>query len=162
MGPEIVGEVVEAARELAGVRTGDLVVSPFTASCGGWFLCTHELPARCVEGQLFGWVERGRGLHGAQAELVRVPPADTTLVRLPAALVPEAALLLADVLPTGYHCAVMAGAGPGVVCAVLGCGPVGLMAGPPPRQPGAERVPPLHAGPPRPDPPPPLRAPPPP
>src|SRR5258708_12266278 len=154
MGPEIVGEVVEAARELAGVRTGDLVVSPFTASCGGWFLCTHELPARCVEGQLFGWVERGRGLHGAQAELVRVPPADTTLVRLPDALVPEAALLLADVLPTGYHCAVMAGAGPGVVCAVLGCGPVGPMAAPPPPRPRAGPLPPTPPGPPPPSPPP--------
>jgi 2-desacetyl-2-hydroxyethyl bacteriochlorophyllide A dehydrogenase len=140
MGHEFVGEVVDTGRDVARVRTGDLVVSPFTTSCGACFFCTHELPARCTEGQLFGWVERGRGLHGAQAELVRVPLADTTLVRLPDSIAPEAALLLGDVLPTGYHCAVMAVAGPGVVCAVVGCGPVGLMAVLAARELGAELV----------------------
>ena len=140
MGHEFLGEVVELGGEVARIRKGDLVVSPFTTSCGECFFCTHELPARCVRGQLFGWVERGHGLHGAQAELVRVPLADTTLVRIPGDFAPEAGLLLGDVLSTGYHCAVMAGAGPGVLCAVVGCGPVGLMAVLAARELGAERV----------------------
>jgi threonine dehydrogenase-like Zn-dependent dehydrogenase len=127
MGHEFLGEVVEKGAA-SSLRVGDIVVSPFTTSCGACFYCTGGLTARCVHGQLFGWVEHGAGLHGAQAELVRVPLADTTLVPLPPGLAPEAGLLLGDVLATGHHCAVMAGAGPGTVCAVVGAGPVGLMA----------------------------------
>jgi threonine dehydrogenase-like Zn-dependent dehydrogenase len=67
-------------------------------------------------------------LHGGQAELVRVPLADSTLLRIPAGLATEAALLLGDVLATGYHCAVMGGVETDSSCAVVGCGPVGLMA----------------------------------
>ncbi|HSR15900.1 MAG TPA: zinc-binding dehydrogenase, partial [Gemmatimonadales bacterium] len=84
--------------------------------------------ARCERGQLFGWREQGRGLHGAQAELVRVPLADGTLFPVGAELPAEAALLLADVMPTGWHGATLAESGPGRVTAVVGCGPVGLMA----------------------------------
>ncbi|HEX7023710.1 MAG TPA: alcohol dehydrogenase family protein [Gemmatimonadales bacterium] len=128
MGHEFLGEIVAAGPEVARFRSGDRVVSPFTTSCGACFYCARQLPARCTRGQLFGWVEHGRGLHGGQAELVRVPLADTTLLRVPAGLAPEAALLLGDVLATGHHCAVMGGVSPGSTCAVIGCGPVGLMA----------------------------------
>jgi threonine dehydrogenase-like Zn-dependent dehydrogenase len=140
MGHEFIGEVVDAGAEVASFRKGAVVVSPFTTSCGACYYCLHELPARCTAGQLFGWVERGAGLHGAQAELVRVPLADTTLVPLPADLAPEAGLLLGDVLSTGHHCALMAGAAPGTACAVVGCGPVGLMAVLAARELGAEPV----------------------
>ena len=128
MGHEFLGEVVEVGRDVSRLRRGDLVVSPFTSSCGACFYCTHGLPARCTSGQLFGWVERGAGLHGGQAELVRVPLADTTLFPLPTELAPGAGLLLGDVLATGWHAAVMGGISPGAVAAVVGCGPVGLMA----------------------------------
>ena len=73
MGHEFLGEVVEVGRDVSRLRRGDLVVSPFTTSCGACFYCTHGLPARCTSGQLFGWVELGAGLHGGQAELVRFP-----------------------------------------------------------------------------------------
>src|ERR1044071_2788141 len=139
MGHEFLGEVVEKGAA-SSLRVGDIVVSPFTTSCGACFYCTGGLTARCVHGQLFGWVEHGAGLDGAQAELVRVPLADTTLVPVPPGLAPEAALLLGDVLSTGHHCAVMAGAGPGTVCAVVGAGPVGLMAVLAARELGAERI----------------------
>ena len=140
LGHEFVGEVVATGPEVTRFRAGDQVVSPFTTSCGACFYCRTGLPARCVRGQLFGWVERGRGLHGGQAELVRVPLADTTLVGIPSGLVPEAALLLGDVLATGYHCATLGEAGPGRSCAVVGCGPVGLMAVLSARELGAERI----------------------
>jgi threonine dehydrogenase-like Zn-dependent dehydrogenase len=128
MGHEFLGEVVEVGRDVSRHARGDRVVSPFTTSCGTCFYCSHGLPARCTSGQLFGWVERGAGLHGGQAELVRVPLADTTLFPVPAELGPEAGLLLGDVLATGWHAAVMGGVAPGAVAAVVGCGPVGLMA----------------------------------
>jgi threonine dehydrogenase-like Zn-dependent dehydrogenase len=128
MGHEFLGEIVAVGAEVRRLRPGDRVVSPFTTSCGTCFYCSHGLPARCLQGQLFGWVERARGLHGAQAGLVRVPLADTTLLELPAELPAEAGLVIGDVLATGYHSAVMGGVGPGASCAVVGCGPVGLMA----------------------------------
>jgi threonine dehydrogenase-like Zn-dependent dehydrogenase len=140
MGHEFLGEVVEVGRDVSRLARGDRVVSPFTTSCGACFYCTHGLPARCTTGQLFGWVERGSGLHGGQAELVRVPLADTTLFPLPAELAPEAGLLLGDVLATGWHAAVMGGVSPGAVTAVVGCGPVGLMAVLAARELGAERI----------------------
>ena len=77
LGHEFVGEVLEVGAD-AGVPIGARVASPFTTCCGACHFCRIELPARCEHGALFGWVQDGRGLHGAQAELVRVPLADAT------------------------------------------------------------------------------------
>ena len=140
MGHEFAGEVVEAGVGVAAFRPGDLVVSPFTTSCGSCFYCRMGLTARCVRGQLFGWVEQGKGLHGAQAELVRVPLADTTLVAVPEGAALEQALFTGDVLATGWFGAEGAGIGPGSTAAVVGCGPVGLMAVIAARELGAERI----------------------
>lgn len=140
MGHEFVGEIVDAGAGVAGFQAGDLVVSPFTTSCGECFYCRVGLTARCVSGELFGWVEEGRGLQGVQAELARVPLADSTLVRVPAGTPAELALFAGDVLATGWFGAESAGAAPGVVTAVVGCGPVGLMAVVAARELGSERV----------------------
>jgi len=128
MGHECMGEVVALGAGVRDRRVGERVVCPFTTSCGACWYCRTGLTARCERGQLLGWREQGRGLHGAQAELVRVPLADGTLFPVGAELPAEAALLLADVLPTGWHGTLLAEAGPGRVVVVLGCGPVGLMA----------------------------------
>lgn len=140
MGHEFAGEVVAAGAGVARFRPGDRVVSPFTTSCGDCYYCRAGLTARCARGQLFGWVEKGRGLHGAQAELVRVPLADTTLVPVPEGTPAETALFAGDILATGWFGAESAGAGPGRSVAVVGCGPVGLMAVLAARELGAERV----------------------
>jgi threonine dehydrogenase-like Zn-dependent dehydrogenase len=129
MGHEFVGRVVEVGRGVRAFRRGDRVVAPFTTSCGACASCDIGLTSRCVRGQLFGWVENGRGLHGAQAELVRVPLADTTLVAVPDALGDDAlALLAGDVLSTALFAAELADVRAGDVVAVVGCGPVGLLA----------------------------------
>jgi len=128
MGHEFVGQVVAVGAAVRSLAPGQAVFSPFTTSCGECPPCRSGLTARCLSGDLFGWVEAGRGLHGAQAEMVRVPLADTTLIPLPAELSPEIGLLVGDVLSTGYFCAKQAGVREGGVYAVLGCGPVGLMA----------------------------------
>lgn len=140
MGHELAGEVVEAGPGVTRFRAGDLVVSPFTTSCGACFYCRLGLTARCERGQLFGWVEAGRGLHGVQAEYVRVPLADSTLVPIPEGTPAEEALFAGDVLATGWFGAESAGASPGRTVAVVGCGPVGLMAVIAARELGAERV----------------------
>ena len=105
MGHEVVGEVLETGAGVTTLKTGDRVACPFTTSCGRCFYCLRGLTCRCTEGQLFGWVEDGEGLQGTQAERVRVPLADSTLVKLPDSVSDEDGLLLGDVLPTGYYCA---------------------------------------------------------
>lgn len=128
MGHEFVGEIVETGAEVPGLARGTRVLSPFTTSCGRCFACRRGLTARCAEGRLFGWVQDGVGLEGSQADYVRVPLAATTLVPVPEPVTDEAALLLGDVLATGYFCARQAEVKPGSTVAVVGCGPVGLMA----------------------------------
>lgn len=140
MGHEFVGRVVERGDGVTTLPIGARVVAPFTTSCGKCRLCAAGLTARCESGELFGWVENGRGLHGAQAELVRVPLADTTLVPVAESVPVEAALLCGDILSTGLFCADMAGVNEGSIVAVLGCGPVGLMAIVAARRRGAQTV----------------------
>ncbi|HSJ30325.1 MAG TPA: alcohol dehydrogenase catalytic domain-containing protein [Longimicrobiales bacterium] len=128
MGHEMVGRVVEVGSDVRTFRRGDRVVAPFTTSCGACPACESGLTSRCVRGQLFGWVENGRGLHGAQAERVRVPLADTTLVAVPDELEDGLALLAGDVLSTALFAAELAGVRTGDTVAIVGCGPVGLLA----------------------------------
>ncbi len=140
MGHEFVGRVEEVGSEVTRIGPGVRIVSPFSTSCGRCFFCSRGLSARCSSGQLFGWVQGGVGLQGAQAERVRVPLADSTLVPIDDDLLAALALLLADVLPTGWHCALQGEVGPGTTVCVIGCGPVGLMAVASAREQGAERV----------------------
>ncbi len=140
LGHEFLGQVIEVGRGVERFTAGTTVVAPFTTSCGACFYCREGLTCRCSKGQLFGWVERGTGLHGAQAEYVRVPLADTSLLEVPPDVPREQALLCGDVLSTGLFCAEAGDVRPGSVVAVIGCGPVGLMAIVGAREHGAERV----------------------
>lgn len=128
LGHEFIGEVVEIGSSVEHFQLGDRIVSPFSTSCGRCFYCNSGLTARCERGQLFGWREAGQGLHGAQAEYVRVPLADSTLVHAPDDLPPEVVLLAGDVLSTGLFSARVGDVGTGSAVGVVGCGPVGLMA----------------------------------
>ena len=128
MGHEPLGEVVEVGSAVRVHTVGAKVVAPFTTNCGDCFYCETGLTARCSSGQLFGWVEGGKGLHGGQAEYVRVPHADATLVAVPDGLDEAVALLSGDILSTAAFGADIAGVCDGHVTAVIGCGPVGLLA----------------------------------
>jgi threonine dehydrogenase-like Zn-dependent dehydrogenase len=127
MGHEFTGIVEEAGSDVKRFKKGAKVLSPFTTSCGECFYCRIGLTCRCEKGNLFGWVEKGHGLHGAQAGYLRVPMADSTLLPLSNDLNEKKGLLLGDVFSTGYFCADNAGIKPKNVYAVIGCGPVGLM-----------------------------------
>ncbi len=127
MGHEAAGRVMEAGPGVRRFRAGDRVAIPFTTSCGTCPFCRDGLTSRCVKGELFGWIEKGVGLAGLQAEAARVPMAETTLMKLPDEVSDEEGLLLGDIASTGAFCADLAGAGPGGAWVVIGCGPVGLM-----------------------------------
>ena len=140
MGHELVGRVVDAGREARRHAVGTRVVAPFSTCCGSCFYCARGLSARCVRGALFGWVQEGRGLHGGQAEYVRVPYADASLVAVDEDLPAELALLLADVVPTGWNVARLGEVSAGDLVVVLGLGPIGLAAVVAALEQGASRV----------------------
>jgi threonine dehydrogenase-like Zn-dependent dehydrogenase len=134
MGHELVGVVEEVGSAVTALRPGDRVVAPFTVNCGVCFFCRRGLTGRCLRSSGFGFVSAdGQGLQGAQAERVRVPLAEPTLVKLPdrradgRRFEDREALFLGDILSTAYGCALAAGIGAGDVVAVVGCGPVGLL-----------------------------------
>jgi threonine dehydrogenase-like Zn-dependent dehydrogenase len=83
---------------------------------------------QCAGRSLFGYSGVYPRLDGGQAELVRVPQADRALRPLPEEVTDEAAVFLADILPTGHAAVVRGDVAPGDTVAVVGCGPVGLMA----------------------------------
>lgn len=140
MGHEFVGEVVEVGSSVKSFRIGDTVMSPFTTNCGLCYYCIIGLTCRCIKGQLYGWVEQGVGLHGGQAEYVRVPLADSTLEKIPEGVSLDEGLLLGDILSTGYFCAHQAEINASKIHAVIGCGPVGLMTIVGSRELGAEKL----------------------
>ena len=132
MGHEFVGEVVDVGSAVKQFQVGDRVCAPFTTSCGGCFYCDQGLTCRCESGELFGWRSNQSGLHGGQAELVRVPLADGTLVKTDG-LSDELALLLGDNLTTAAFANELAndnrdaGQRANQVKVVIGCGTVGLI-----------------------------------
>jgi threonine dehydrogenase-like Zn-dependent dehydrogenase len=137
-GHEFVGVVAEVGAGVARLRVGDLVVAPFTYSDGVCAPCVRGFPGSCRSGGMFG-VHAG----GGQAEAVRVPFADSTLIPVPMAEDDEripAVLALADVLPTGVHAVASSRIAPGSAVAVIGDGPVGLCSVLAARRAGAERV----------------------
>jgi threonine dehydrogenase-like Zn-dependent dehydrogenase len=140
MGHELVGRIVEAGPQARRHSVGTRVVAPFSTCCGACYYCRRGLSARCPDGALFGWVQERQGLQGAQAEFVRVPHADATLVPVDDGLPAELAVLLADVVPTGWHVARLGEVSAGDTVVVLGCGPVGLAATVAAREQGAGRV----------------------
>ena len=140
MGHEFVGVVVETGKAVKQLKKGDQVVSPFTTNCGYCYYCKIGLTCRCIHGQLYGWVQDGVGLHGGQAEFVRVPLADATLLKFEAPISAEEALLIGDVRSTGYYCADQIGIQKEGVYVVLGCGPVGLMSIIAAQELGAEKI----------------------
>ncbi|MFJ2263694.1 alcohol dehydrogenase catalytic domain-containing protein [Streptomyces sp. NPDC087844] len=127
MGHEFLGIVEETGSEVRGLQRGDFVVSPFAFADNTCAICRDGFHTACPHG---GWYGAG-GVGGAQAEAVRVPQADGTLVRIPTdvdtALLPSL-LALSDVYLTGYHAAHMGRVEPGRTVTVIGDGAVGLSA----------------------------------
>lgn len=128
LGHEFVGEVVEVGTALKRFRVGDSVMSADFTACGRCRWCDGGDHWQCGERAFFGTgTAFGPALSGGQAEYVRVPHADTTLGELPAGCSPEAGLLMADNLATGWVAAERGAVGAGDCVVVIGGGTVGQL-----------------------------------
>jgi threonine dehydrogenase-like Zn-dependent dehydrogenase len=141
MGHEFIGIVEDTGPEVTIVRKGDLVVSPFAISDNTCEFCREGLHTSCAHPQANFW--DGEPDEGGQAEAIRVPLADGTLVKLPVAAdsgLMSSLLTLSDVFGTGYHAAKARGVSRGTRVTVIGDGAVGLMAVLSAKRLGAEQI----------------------
>ncbi len=136
MGHEYVGIVEEVGSSVRTIKPGQFVVGSFFASDNTCVLCQAGYQSKCLHSQYVG-------AGGAQADRLRVPLADGTLVATPD--IPSAGMIAdllaaSDVLGTGWFGAVAADVGPGKTVVVIGDGAVGLLAVLASRELGAERI----------------------
>jgi threonine dehydrogenase-like Zn-dependent dehydrogenase len=139
-GHEWMGIVEEVGSEVRNIKKGDRVLAPFAFSDGSCEFCGKGLQTSCKEGGFWG----GKN-DGGQAEAVRAPFADGTLVVVPPQVEGDEAMLkailpLTDVMSTGHHAAVSAGVKRGGTVAVVGDGAVGLCGVLAAKRLGAERI----------------------
>jgi S-(hydroxymethyl)glutathione dehydrogenase/alcohol dehydrogenase len=135
-GHEFCGVVEQVGPEVRNLKPGDHVLVPFNIACGKCEFCQQGLFGNCHEsnaqatavGGIFGYSHTAGGYDGGQAQYVRVPYADVGPMVIPDWMDPDDAVLLTDVVPTGYQAAEMGGIRPGDTVVVFGAGPVGLMA----------------------------------
>ncbi|RAX52081.1 alcohol dehydrogenase [Helicobacter sp. 16-1353] len=125
LGHEGVGIVEEVGSGVSNFKKGDRVIISCVTSCGKCEYCKRGLYAHCKDG---GWI-LGHKINGTQAEYVRIPHADNSLYALPKGLPEEKAVMLSDILPTGYEIGVKYGKiSPSQTVAIVGSGPIGIAA----------------------------------
>jgi threonine dehydrogenase-like Zn-dependent dehydrogenase len=144
IGHEFIGVVEAVGPDVTTVSPGDFVIAPFAVSCGVCEFCRAGLQTSCVNGGF--WNDPALGTGGGQAEAVRVPLADGTLVAVPGVSdstdegLLASLLTLSDVYGTGWHAAVQGGVRAGSTVTVIGDGAVGLLAVLSAKQLGPERI----------------------
>ncbi|MGE5519662.1 MAG: zinc-dependent alcohol dehydrogenase [Candidatus Dadabacteria bacterium] len=135
-GHEFTGVVEQVGSSVQKLKVGDHVLVPFNIACGICPFCRQELFGNCHEsnpeatavGGIFGYSHTAGGYDGGQAEYVRVPYADVGPTIIPQGMDLDDAVLLTDVVPTGYQAAEMGGIKKGDTVVVFGAGPIGIMA----------------------------------
>ena len=136
LGHEPMGIVEEVGSEVHEVKAGDRVVVPFNISCGSCFMCEQGLQSQCETTQvreqgkgaaLFGYTKLYGQVPGGQAELLRVPFANTVPIRVPEGFPDDRFVFLSDVLPTAWQAVEYADVPDGGSVVVLGLGPIGDM-----------------------------------
>ena len=126
LGHEAVGEVVQVGELVKDFKPGDKVI--ISAITPDWnSLEAQESYAMHSGGMLSGW-KFSNFKDGVFAEYFHVNDADGNLAHLPEGMDLGAACMLSDMVPTGFHGAELADIQFGDNVAVIGIGPVGLMA----------------------------------
>src|SRR6476660_7553979 len=137
LGHEPMGVVREVGPEITNRAVGDRVVIPFQISCGSCYMCDQQLFTQCETTQvrdqgmgaaLFGYSELYGQVPGGQAELLRVPQAQFTHIKVPDGPPDSRFVYLSDVLPTAWQAVAYAAVPKGGSVTVLGLGPIGDMA----------------------------------
>ncbi len=137
LGHETMGIVEEVGSEVTHISVGDRVVVPFNISCGHCWMCQRGFMAQCETTQvrdqgkgasLFGFTELYGSVPGGQAEYLRVPQAQFGPILVPEGVADERFLYLSDILPTAWQGVEYADVPDGGSLAVIGLGPVGLLA----------------------------------
>src|SRR3954452_2323229 len=137
LGHEPMGIVEEVGSAVTELQPGDRVVIPFQISCGHCYMCDQGLQTQCETTQvrdqdmgamLFGYTKLYGNKDGGQAELLRVPQANYTHIKVPEGPPDERFVYLSDVLPTAWQAVEYAEIPDGGSVTVLGLGPIGDMA----------------------------------
>ena len=135
-GHEFTGVVEEVGAAVRNLKAGDHVLVPFNVFCGSCYFCERELYGNCHNvnpeatalGGAYGYSHTAGGYDGGQAEYVRVPFADVGPTLIPPGMHIEDAVLLTDVVPTGYQAAEMGNIKENDTVVIFGAGPIGIMA----------------------------------
>src|ERR1022692_1121199 len=123
LGHEGIGVVEQIGSGVSEFHVGDKVILSCVTACLKCDFCRRGMYSHCRHG---GWI-LGYTIDGTQAEYVRIPHADGSLYNFPSGEDEEAMVMLSDILPTGFECAVLNGqVAPGKTVAIVGSGPVGL------------------------------------
>jgi alcohol dehydrogenase len=126
LGHEAVGTIVDIGSGVTGLVEGDRVLASCISACGVCAYCRQSRYGQCRNGG--GWI-LGHLVDGVQAQFARLPFADMSAYRLPHTVSDEAAVMLADILPTSYEVGVLNGqVRPGDTVVIVGAGPIGLAA----------------------------------
>lgn len=128
LGHEFVGVVEAVGEGVQSLKPGDRVVGPFHVACGACRACRRGEFNLCEKRGVYGYGPLMGNLPGAQAEWLLVPYGDVNLRKLPEKLSEERAIFAGDILSTAFGGLVQGGLRPGERVAVIGAGPVGLMA----------------------------------
>ena len=124
VGHEMVGVVEQVGSRVTSVKPGDRVTVNVETFCGECFFCQHGYVNNCTDVN-GGWA-LGCRIDGGQAEYVRVPYADRGLNRIPDSVSDEQALLVGDVLATGFWAARISEISGDDTVLVIGAGPTGI------------------------------------
>lgn len=124
VGHEMVGVVEQVGAKVQRVQVGDRVTVNVETFCGECFFCKNGWVNNCTD-QNGGWA-LGCRIDGGQAEYVRVPYADQGLEKIPDGVTDLQALLVGDVLATGYWAAQISEIKPEDTVLIIGAGPTGL------------------------------------
>lgn len=124
VGHEMVGVVEEVGSAVTKVKVGDRVTVNVETFCGECFFCKKGYVNNCTD-KNGGWA-LGCRIDGGQAEYVRVPLANTGLNKIPDTVSDEQALLVGDVLATGYWAARISEITEDDTVLIIGAGPTGI------------------------------------
>ena len=124
VGHEMVGIVEEAGPQVSGVKVGDRVTVNVETFCGECFFCRHGYVNNCTSPH-GGWA-LGCRIDGGQTQYVRVPLATQGLCRIPDTVNDEQALLVGDVLATGFWAARISDITLEDTVLIMGAGPTGI------------------------------------